>query len=77
LWIFLTRAKVGATLTGATAPRHPLIPSHRVVLVVAEHGKGIPTVDHLPLFSNEPFDLGKHTVAYEARYLKQLFLRVM
>jgi len=29
------------------------------------------------MFSNEPFDLGKHTVAYEARYLKDLFLKVM
>eukprot|EP00045_Choanoeca_perplexa_P009833 m.96265 g.96265 ORF g.96265 m.96265 type:complete len:647 (+) comp15044_c2_seq1:2053-3993(+) len=42
-----------------------------------EHGKSIPTVDQIPMFSNEPFDLGKHTVAYEARYLKDLFLKVM
>jgi len=41
-----------------------------------EHGKGVPTIDQLPMFQMDAFDLGKHTVAYEARYIKSLFQRV-
>jgi tetratricopeptide repeat protein 30 len=36
----------------------------------------VPTIDQPPLFLEEPFDLGKHTVAYEARYVKALFSKV-
>ncbi|EGD75824.1 tetratricopeptide repeat protein 30 [Salpingoeca rosetta] len=42
-----------------------------------EHGRVIPTLDQLPLFSDEPIDLGRHTIAFEARYLKDLFQRVL
>lgn len=42
-----------------------------------EHGKIIPTLDQLPLFSDEPIDLGRHTIAYESRFLKELFQRVL
>lgn len=41
-----------------------------------EHGRNVPTIDQPPLFLEEPFDLGKHTVAYEARYVKALFSKV-
>jgi len=41
-----------------------------------EHGRTVPTIDQPPLFMDEPFDLGKHTVAYEARYVKALFSKV-
>ena len=43
---------------------------------LAEHGRTVPTIDQPPLFMDEPFDLGKHTVAYEARYVKALFSKV-
>lgn len=41
-----------------------------------EYGKDIPTVGHVPLFQAEPWDAGKHTVAWESRRLKHLFKRV-
>lgn len=44
--------------------------------VITEHGKTTPTIDQPPLFLEEPFDLGKHTVAYQARYVKALFAKV-
>lgn len=45
-------------------------------LLATEHGKKIPTIEHPPLFLDAPFDLGKHTIGYEARYLKALFNKV-
>eukprot|EP00056_Hartaetosiga_gracilis_P003970 m.69940 g.69940 ORF g.69940 m.69940 type:complete len:648 (-) comp11653_c0_seq1:1089-3032(-) len=41
-----------------------------------EYGRLIPTVDQLPLFEEESVDLGKHTVGYEARYVRALFEQV-
>eukprot|EP01147_Barroeca_monosierra_P007560 gene7560-9839_t len=42
-----------------------------------EHGRVIPTLEQLPVFTEEPIDLGRHTIAYDARYLKELFQRVL
>eukprot|EP00049_Salpingoeca_infusionum_P019055 m.359964 g.359964 ORF g.359964 m.359964 type:complete len:658 (-) comp18832_c0_seq1:373-2346(-) len=50
---------------------------HEFLDACEEFGQVVPTVDQLPMFSSEPFDLGKHTVAYEARFLKHLFQKVV
>jgi hypothetical protein len=47
-----------------------------VLLNEAVHGRAIATVEQEPL-SAEPFDAGRNTVAYEARYLKALFQKVI
>lgn len=44
---------------------------------IPEHGRVIPTLEQLPVFTEEPIDLGRHTIAYDARYLKELFQRVL
>ena len=65
------------THTHAHSLTHIHTHTHASLSRDAEHGKIIPTLDQLPLFSDEPIDLGRHTIAYESRFLKELFQRVL